>query len=125
LAALDALIRLDADPPEVAMRALIDTHPEHFDAMLILMGRRPGIHHTFLETLLGRDLGDDQWASLHAVLALSPAQKQASHLWNAWTLRVRVSDRGQAEAVDRPERSCDVDLVPEIANDYPRSRRYV
>jgi hypothetical protein len=76
-AALDSLIRLDAEVPADALLPLYQSSP---DEVLILLARSPGKNQQTLLSLFADDLPSARWLAIGNLLAETRAQGFAAHL---------------------------------------------
>ena len=88
LAAIDALIRLDADVPEQDLAPLLDGY--WLDSTLILLSKDPKKHASFLMSLLDREMEGRQWDALNSILLAAPPPGYAARLLKDLTLGFTV-----------------------------------
>lgn len=127
LAALDALIRLQADPDEKALTALLDAHLEHLDSVLILVARRIVEHREFLMKLLDRELKDGQSLQVNSLLLRSAHPEYAARLLRDWEIRIRdrfTTDAGLVEMRLAPAYAVCADGASGYWPDFPPLRFY-
>jgi hypothetical protein len=101
IAAVDALIRLNADvPPEGLAGVRIDGT---LDPVIVLLSRNSKKYSALLMDLLGQSLDDNQWVAVNSILWMSSPRGYAALLLRAWKLEVTIEVR------DKPgykERCC-------------------
>ncbi|HEY4365243.1 MAG TPA: hypothetical protein VGN17_30055 [Bryobacteraceae bacterium] len=87
--AIDALIRLDSDLPELELDALLtaDNDP---DPVLVLLAKSPKKHADFLMHLLDRPLAEPDWVAVNSILSMAPPPGFAARLLREWTLHFTV-----------------------------------
>jgi hypothetical protein len=88
LAAIDALIRLDADVPEEDLAVYLDSNPP--DPVLVLLARDPKKHGDFLLRMLDRPLSETAWMAVNGILLMAPPPGYAARLVRDWTLQYNV-----------------------------------
>ncbi len=88
LAAIDALIRLDADVPEEDLAPLLSGY--WLDSTLILLSEDPKKHASFLMSLLDREMEGRQWDALNSILLAAPPPGYAARLLRDSSLRFTV-----------------------------------
>jgi len=94
LAAVDALIRLDADAREEDLTELLDGY--WLDSALILLARNPTKHAVFLATLLDHPLDLRQWNAINDILMSTPTPGYTALLWKDLSLKLRVAVIGSS-----------------------------
>lgn len=88
LAAMDALIRLDADVPKEDLSAFLTTN--QVDPVLVLLARDPKRHGDFLMRLLDRQLNDTEWVAVNSVLTAAPPPGFAARLLREWNFHFSI-----------------------------------
>jgi hypothetical protein len=88
LAAIDALIRLDADVSEEDLSAFLKTN--QVDPVLVLLARDPKKHGDFLMRMLDRQLDDTDWVAVNSILSMAPPPGFAARLLREWTLHFHI-----------------------------------
>ena len=89
LAAIDALIRLDADMSEDDLSAFLKT-TNQIDPLLIILARDSKKHGDLLMRLLDRQLNDTDWIAVNSILSTAPPPGFAARLLREWTLHPSV-----------------------------------
>ncbi len=88
LAAIDALMRLDADVPEEDLASLLGGY--WLDSALIFLSKDPQKHASFLMGLLDHEMGVREWDALNGILLTAPPPGYAARLLRDLTLRFTV-----------------------------------
>jgi hypothetical protein len=99
LSAFDALIRLNADVPELNLARFLND-PDALEPTIVLLARDPKAHADFLMSALDQPVSDPHWIAVNSFLAAAPPRSYASRLLRAWTIKATIIAREDALGED-------------------------
>ena len=129
-AAIDALIRMEADVPQEDLAAYLETNPP--DPVLVLLARDPRKHADFLLGLLDRPLSVASWVAVNGVLSMAPPPGYAARLLRDWRIQYHIElwGRGQYPGPGPTDTGgcafgCSIYHAPNTPEGFPPQALYV